>query len=229
MKKYNILIADDEINITKVLNSYLSKDGYNIFIANDGEKALALFKENEIDLLILDLMMPYKTGEEVCSIIRKDSRVPIIMLTAKVGEDNLVKGINLGADDYIEKPFSPKEVVAKVKAVLRRSKQDLLTSKTIKYGNLVFDFEKEILYKDSKLVELTRTEKKILFTMAKFPSRIYSRNDLIAYALDYDFDGFDRSIDTYIKSLRKKIEEDRKKPKYIKTKHGLGYSFEKND
>lgn len=229
MKKYTILIADDEYNITQVLKSYLSNEGYNIFVANDGKQALSIFKEENIDLILLDLMMPYYSGEQVCSIIRKESRVPIIMLTAKVGDDNLVKGINLGADDYIEKPFSPKEVVAKIKAVLRRSKQDLLVSKPIKYGYLTFDFEKEILYKNSSIIELTPTERKIIFTMAKTPSRIYSRDDLIAYALNYDFDGYDRSIDTYIKSLRKKIEVDRKNPKYIKTKHGLGYSFEEKD
>ncbi|MGD1817855.1 MAG: response regulator transcription factor [Pleomorphochaeta sp.] len=226
MKDYTILLADDEENITNVLKGYLQKEGYKIIVANDGKEALEKFKSEKIDLIILDLMMPYYSGEQVCNIIRRDSRVPIIMLTAKVGEDNLVKGINIGADDYIEKPFSPKEVVAKVKAVIRRSKNDILVSKPITYGNLKFDFEKEILYKDSVILDLTPTERKIIFTMAKSPSRIFSRDDLITYALNDDFDGFDRSIDTYIKSLRKKIEEDRKKPKFIVTKHGLGYSFE---
>ncbi len=226
MKEYKILLADDEENITNVLKSYLEREGYKIFVANDGRQAINLFKNLEIDLVVLDLMMPYFSGEQVCSIIRKESRIPIIMLTAKIGEDNLVKGIDLGADDYIEKPFSPKEVVAKVKAVLRRSKNDILVSKPIIYGNLKFDFDKELLYKNSKLLELTPTERKIIFTMAKSPSRIFSRDDLILFALGNDFDGFDRSIDTYIKSLRKKIEDDRKNPKFIITKHGLGYSFE---
>lgn len=226
MKKYKILLADDEENITNVLKSYLEREGYKIFVANDGRQAINLFKNSEIDLVVLDLMMPYFSGEQVCSIIRKESRIPIIMLTAKIGEDNLVKGIDLGADDYIEKPFSPKEVVAKVKAVLRRSKNDILVSKPIIYGNLKFDFDKELLYKNSKLLELTPTERKIIFTMAKSPSRIFSRDDLILFALGNDFDGFDRSIDTYIKSLRKKIEDNRKNPKFIITKHGLGYSFE---
>lgn len=227
MNNYNILIADDENNITDILKAYLIKSGYKVVVANDGKEALEKYRENEIDLIILDLMMPYFSGEQVCNIIREDSRVPIIMLTAKVGEDNLVKGINLGADDYIEKPFSPKEVLAKVKAVLRRSKSDLLVNKPIAYGDLLFDFENEVLFKNAKIIELTPTEKKIIFTMAKFPTRIYSRDDLIRFALNNEFEGFDRSIDTYIKSLRKKIEEDRKKPKYIVTKHGLGYSFEK--
>jgi len=227
MKKYNILIADDETNITDILKAYLLKAGYNVIVANDGKQALLEYRENEIDLIVLDLMMPYYSGEEVCNIIRKESRVPIIMLTAKIGEENLIKGINIGADDYIEKPFSPREVIAKIKAVLRRSKNDLLVNKPIAYGNLLFDFDKEILYKDSKAIELTPTESKIIFTMAKSPSRIYSRDDLIHYALNNEFEGFDRSIDTYIKSLRKKIELDRKKPRYIITKHGLGYSFEK--
>lgn len=226
MKEYKILLADDEQNITNVLKSYLEREGYKIYVANDGKQAINLFKNFEVDLIVLDLMMPYFSGEQVCSIIRKESRIPIIMLTAKIGEDNLVKGIDLGADDYIEKPFSPKEVVAKVKAVLRRSKNDILVSKPIVYGNLKFDFDKELLYKNSVLLDLTPTERKIIFTMAKSPLRIFSREDLISFALGNDFDGFDRSIDTYIKSLRKKIEDDRKNPKFIITKHGLGYSFE---
>ncbi len=226
MKKYKILIADDEENITNILKSYLNKEGYETIVVNDGKEALKMYKLEDPDLIILDLMMPYYSGEQVCKLIRKESRVPIIMLTAKVGEDNLVKGIDLGADDYIEKPFSPKEVVAKVKAVLRRTKNDILVSKPVVYGKLKFDFDKNIFYKNSKIIELTPTEMKILFTMAKSPNRIFTRGDLIVYALQDDFDGFDRSIDTYIKSLRKKIEDDRKRPRYIITKHGMGYSFE---
>jgi len=226
MKNYKILIADDEENITNILSSYLQKEGYTIVIAHDGKSAINLFEKEDIDLIILDLMMPYYSGEQVCTFIRKNSRVPIIMLTAKVGDDNLVKGIDLGADDYIEKPFSPREVVAKVKAVIRRSKNDLLISKPIIYGDLKLDFEKELVYKNSNIIKLTPTERKILFTIAKSPYRIFSREDLIAFALQDDFDGFDRSIDTYIKGLRSKIEEDRKHPKYIITKHGIGYSFE---
>ena len=226
MKNYKVLIADDEENITNILGKYLQKEGYEIVIVNDGKAAIKLFDSKDFDLIILDLMMPYFSGEQVCSYVRKKSRVPIIMLTAKVGDDNLEKGIDLGADDYIEKPFSPREVVAKVKAVLRRSKSDLLISKPVVYGNLKLDFEKELIYKNSKLIELTPTERKILFTMAKSPYRIFSREDLIVYALQDDFDGFDRSIDTYIKGLRRKIEDDRKNPKYIITKHGIGYSFE---
>lgn len=226
MKKYKILIADDEENITNILRSYLIKDGYEVIIANDGKVTLNLYKKENPDLILLDLMMPYYSGEQICQYIRKESRIPIIMITAKVGEDNLVKGIDLGSDDYIEKPFSPKEVLAKVKAVLRRSKNDILISQPIVYGNLKFDFEKKTFYKNSKLIELTPTEMKILFTMAKSPNRIFSREDLIIYALQDDFDGFDRSIDTYIKSLRKKIEDDRKRPRHIVTKHGMGYSFE---
>lgn len=226
MKDYKILIADDEENISSILGKYLQKEGYKIVVANDGKEAIKYFDSEDFDLIILDLMMPYFSGEQVCTYVRKKSRVPIIMLTAKVGDDNLVKGIDLGADDYIEKPFSPREVVAKVKAILRRSKNDLLVSKPVVYGNLKFDFDKSLIYKNSHLIELTPTERKILFTMAKSPYRIFSREDLILYALQDDFDGFDRSIDTYIKGLRLKIEDDRKHPKYIKTKHGIGYSFE---
>ena len=226
MNKYKILLADDEENITSILKKYLEKEGYKVVVANDGKEALNLFKTSNVDLIVLDLMMPYYSGEQLCNLIRKESRVPIIMLTAKIGDDNLVKGIDLGADDYIEKPFSPKEVVARIKAVLRRSKSDLLVSKPVIYGDLKFDFEKGVLYKGVEKIELTPTEQKIIFTMAKSPFRIFSRDDLITYALNDDYDGFDRSIDTYIKSLRKKVENDRKRPKFIITKHGMGYSFE---
>lgn len=226
MNKYKILLADDEENITSILKKYLEKEGYIVVVANDGKEALNLFKTSNVDLIVLDLMMPYYSGEQLCNLIRKESRVPIIMLTAKIGDDNLVKGIDLGADDYIEKPFSPKEVVARIKAVLRRSKSDLLVSKPVIYGDLKFDFEKGVLYKGVEKIDLTPTEKKIIFTMAKSPFRIFSRDDLITYALNDDYDGFDRSIDTYIKSLRKKVEDDRKRPKFIITKHGMGYSFE---
>lgn len=221
-----ILLVDDEVNITNVLKAYFEKDGYMVYIANDGKQALDIFNNNELDLIILDLMMPFISGEDVCRRIRKSSRIPIIMLTAKTTEESLIKGIDMGADDYITKPFKPREVVAKAKAVLRRMKSDRLTSQPVTYGNLTIDFENKKVSKNGEPLTLTPTELKILFTLSKSPGRPYSRAQLITFALDDDFDGFDRSIDTYIKSLRKKIEDDRKNPKFIKTIHGIGYSFE---
>lgn len=227
MKKYKILLVDDEINITSVLKAYFLKENYIVFTANNGKEALELFENEELDLIILDLMMPYISGEDVCKKIRKTSRIPIIMLTAKSSEDSLVNGIDIGADDYIIKPFKSREVVAKAKAVLRRSNSDKLSSVPEKIGPFLFDYEKRIVKKNDKIIALTPNETSILFTLVKNPGRTFSRDQLISFALDDNFEGFDRSIDTYIKTLRKKVEDDRKSPKYIKTTHGIGYRFEK--
>lgn len=222
-----ILIVDDEEKIVEVLEVYLKKEGYHVLTAYDGATALKLFKENEVSLVLLDLMLPDIMGEQVCQMIRVNSRVPIIMLTAKTEEADLINGLKIGADDYIFKPFSPRAVVAKVEAVLRRVEGDELTSIPVSYnhGKLVIDFENMIVKVCGKETYLTPTEVKILTTMAKSPNRVFSREQLISYALNDDFNGFDRSIDTYIKGIRSKIEEDRKDPVYILTVHGMGYKF----
>lgn len=222
-----ILIVDDEEKIVEVLQGYLEKEGYQTLSAGDGAAALRLFKENEISLILLDLMLPDMMGEQICRTIRISSRVPIIMLTAKTEEADLIHGLNIGADDYIFKPFSPRALVAKVGAVLRRAESDGLTSLPVSYngGRLVIDFENMIVKAGGNEIYLTPTEIKILLTMAKAPNRIFSREQLITYALNDDFDGYDRSIDTYIKGIRSKIEDDRRYPSYILTVHGLGYKF----
>ncbi len=222
-----ILIVDDEEKIVEVLQGYLEKEGYQVLSAYDGATALRLFKENEVSLILLDLMLPDMMGEQICQTIRISSRVPIIMLTAKTEETDLIHGLQIGADDYIFKPFSPRALVAKVGAVLRRAESDELTSMPVSYngGRLVIDFDNMIVKVCGKEIYLTPTEIKILLTMAKAPNRIFSREQLITYALNDDFDGYDRSIDTYIKGIRSKIEEDRRYPSYILTVHGLGYKF----
>lgn len=226
MGKKKILLADDEQNITEILKAYLEKEDYEVFIADNGQQALDIFSAMVPDLLVLDLMMPVLTGEQVCRQIRRHSRVPIIMLTAKGSEEDLVKGIEMGADDYIVKPFRPREVIAKIKAVLRRSEADVLVSHPLAFGDLTIDFQNETVRRNAMPIKLTPTERKILITMARNPGRPYSRDQLIEFALDGDFDGYDRSIDTYIKSLRKKLEPDRHHPVHIKTIHGRGYQFE---
>ena len=222
-----ILIVDDEEKIVEVLQGYLEKEGYQVLSAFDGMTALKLFREHEVSLILLDLMLPDVMGEQICQTIRISSRVPIIMLTAKTEEADLIHGLQIGADDYIFKPFSPRALVAKVGAVLRRAESDELTSMPVSYngGRLVIDFENMIVKVDGGETDLTPTEIKILLTMAKAPNRIFSREQLITYALNNDFDGYDRSIDTYIKGIRSKIEEDRRDPSYILTVHGLGYKF----
>jgi len=228
MKKHRtILIVDDEEKIVEVLKAYLEKAEYEILCAYDGATAIQLFRENDVSLLLLDLMLPDMMGEDVCHMIRLNSRVPIIMLTAKTEEKDLINGLKMGADDYIFKPFSPRTVVAKVEAVLRRVESDQLTGVPVSFhqGDLVIDFKNGDVRVRGEDAGLTPTEYKILITLAKAPNRIFTREQLIMYALDNNFDGYDRSIDTYIKSIRTKIELDRKNPVYILTVHGMGYKF----
>ncbi|WP_312427366.1 response regulator transcription factor [Lacrimispora sp.] len=222
-----ILIVDDEEKIVNVLRAYLEKEGYQVLSAYDGTTAMELFKSNDLTLILLDLMLPDIMGEQICQMIRMSSRVPIVMLTAKTEEADLIKGLQMGADDYIFKPFSPRTIVAKIEAILRRIESDELTSIPVSYnqGSLVIDFQNAEVKVFGRDAGLTPTEYKILTTMAKAPNWIFTREQLITYALGDDFDGYDRSIDTYIKSIRTKIEEDRKKPVFILTVHGMGYKF----
>ncbi len=222
-----ILVVDDEVKIVKILKAYLEKSGYDVLVSFTGKEAIDIFEKNDVALVLLDLMLPDLMGENVCKAIRAKSRVPIIMITAKTDEKSLIKGLNIGADDYITKPFSPKEVIARIDAVLRRVKSDNLVNIPVSFcdGYLTIDFINSNVKINGKEISLTATETKILNTMAKAPNRVFSREELIAYALNYEFEGYDRSIDTYIKSIRLKIEPDRKKPKFIVTVHGTGYKF----
>lgn len=226
-KQRTILVVDDEEKIVEVLQAYLIKEGYRVLVAYDGVTALQLFKENEVSLILLDLMLPDNTGESVCRTIRASSRVPVIMVTAKTEERDLIVGLNIGADDYICKPFSPRTVMAKIKAVLRRVESDELMERPVSYngGALVIDFENISVKVNGKEARLTPTEFRLLAAMAKAPQRIFTREQLISCALDGKFEGYDRSIDTYIKGIRSKIEENRKVPVYILTVHGMGYKF----
>ncbi len=222
-----ILVVDDEIKIVNILKEYLEKSGYDVLVSYTGKEAIDLFEKNDVDLILLDLMLPDLTGENVCKAIRAKSRVPIIMITARTDKKSLIKGLNIGADDYITKPFSLKEIIARIEAVLRRVKSDNLTNIPVSFfdGYLTIDFVNSSIKINGKKISLTATESKILNTMAKAPNRVFSRDELIAYALNYEFDGYDRSIDAYIKSIRLKIEPDRKNPRFIVTVHGVGYKF----
>lgn len=230
MKKENknILIVDDEPKILEVVSSFLENKGYSIFTAENGQQALKVFEQENIALVVLDLMMPGISGEEVCLAIRKKSRVPIIMLTAKADEDNLLQGLRLGADDYIRKPFSLKELHARIETVLRRSGDDL-TPLTVKNswndGDLCVDFEKNIIKRKEKIVSLTPNELKILSALIKYPGKVFTRSELIEIALGSDFDGYDRAIDSHVKNLRQKLEDDPRSPVYVLTIHGVGYKF----
>lgn len=223
-----ILIVDDEMKIVEVVKSYLENSGYSVCEAYNGKEALDKFEKENPALIVLDLMLPDMTGEEICNTLRKKSRVPIIMLTAKVEEEDVLKGLNIGADDYVTKPFSPRQLVARVKTVLRRASDALVPlSSLISFNNdeLVIDTLKYEVKRYGKIINLTPNEYKLLLTMVKYPDKTFTREELISIGLGEDFNGYDRTIDTHIKNIRQKIESDPKNPKYILTIHGIGYRF----
>lgn len=224
----NILIVDDETMMREAVASYLEKQGYYVFQVENGQQALDLMEKEVISFVLLDLMLPDISGEEICSRIRKQSRVPIIMLTAKTMEDDMLNGLNLGADDYITKPFSLKNLYARIQAVWRRSDHNLkpLTEKfSWNDGDLVINYNRKEMLKKGKNISLTPIEWKILSAFTKYPQKVFTRDELITAAFDMDFSGYDRVIDTHIKNLRKKIEDDPKNPIYLCTIHGIGYKF----
>lgn len=226
--KKTILIVDDEERIVEFIESYLIKSGYEVLKAYNGCDALEIFNKEKLALILLDLMLPDLSGEQVCQTIRKTSKIPIIMITAKVEEESILKGLDIGADDYITKPFSPRQLVARVGALLRRVEgKDYLVSSLLIYNDrdLTIDMMNYEVVKKGEMVNLTPYEFKILYTLAKSPNRIFSRNDLIKIALGEYYKGFDRAIDTHIKNLRQKIENDTKNCEYILTVHGIGYKF----
>ena len=228
VRENTILIVDDEVKITEVIKSYLENSGYLTACAYDGKNAMSLFEKCSPVLIILDLMLPDMTGEDICREIRKKSRVPIIMLTAKVEDADIINGLGIGADDYLTKPFSPKQLVARVEAVLRRVSSEaipLTNEFSFHDGDLVIDGLRHEIRKNGQLVALTPNEYKILMTMMKYPSKVFTREELIELALGDDYDGFDRVIDTHIKNIRQKLCDDGRAPRYILTVHGTGYRF----
>jgi len=223
-----VLVVDDEPKITEVVGSYLRKAGYAPLTAASGEEALQLFEKERPALVILDLMLPDLAGEEVCRRLRARSRVPIIMLTAKVEDSDAVKGLEIGADDYVTKPFSPRQLLARVEAVLRRSADTGSPAARVLSFNdedLLIDDSAGTVRKAGAPVGITPREFRLLRLFAGNPGRVFSREELIARALGDDFDGYDRTIDAHVKNLRQKIETDPRAPRYIHTVHGIGYRF----
>ena len=223
-KKESILIIEDEKKISEIVKAYLEKDGFRVRVAENGSDALSLFKEGP-DLVVLDLMLPDMPGEELCGLIRETSEVPIIMLTAKSGEEDRIKGLGIGADDYIVKPFSPRELVARVKAHLRRAGKTKKRLLSFNSGSLRIDMERHEVLSHGNNLQLTLTEFKILTSLAENPGRILSRNQIVNLVQGYDFEGYDRTIDAHVKNLRHKIEKDSKSPEFIQTVYGVGYKF----
>lgn len=220
---FNILIVDDEIKITQVIKAYLDKEGYNCIVANNGEQALKYFYNNNFDLIILDRMIPDISGEDICKKIRETSMVHIIMLTAKIEDEDRIDGFNIGCDDYVCKPFNVKELVLRVKAVFRKMGEN---KDILKFSD---ELEINMLSHNVKVrgesIILTNTEYKILLLLAKNPSRVFSREQLLELTIDEHYEKMDRIIDAHIKNLRQKIELDTKKPTIIQTVYGVGYKF----
>ncbi len=225
MKK--VLVIEDELKIVQVLKSFLESKGYEVLVAENGKLALELFDKENVSIVLLDLMLPLLSGEEVCKTLRKKSPVPIIMLTAKSDEADMLEGLGIGADDYITKPFSLKALYARMEAVMRRASNNQLplTIREFQNKDLTVDLESHIVLKQSEEIKLTPNEFKLLVTLIKYPNKVFTRDELIATAFGDVFEGYDRTIDSHIKNLRQKIENDPKNPVYVKTIHGVGYKF----
>jgi len=222
---HTILIVDDEARIVKLVRDYLERAGFEVLAAHDGEAALTLARVEQPDLIVLDLMLPGVDGLDVCRRLRQESGVPIIMLTARVEEADRIVGLELGADDYVTKPFSPGELVARVRATLRRVHGEMGPATVIRTGDLELDTAALTATVASEPVDLTPTEFHLLATLARQPGRIFSREQLLEAVHGVAFDGYDRSVDSHIKNLRRKIEPDPRKPRYIHTVYGVGYRF----
>ncbi|OME78703.1 DNA-binding response regulator [Paenibacillus sp. FSL A5-0031] len=222
-----ILVVEDEEKIREVIVAYLSKAGYETCEAIDGRTALNGMIKHNIDLVLLDLMLPDMNGEELCAKIRATNPVPIIMLTAKSSMNHRIQGLSIGADDYIVKPFDPHELIARIRAVLRRTNQQDLLAERMEYGNgslIVDSYSKQVFVK-KKPVNLTPNEYKLLLVMARNADRTFTREELIEKIIGFDFEGDARAIDQHVKNLRQKIEEDPKNPFFIRTVFGSGYRF----
>jgi two-component system alkaline phosphatase synthesis response regulator PhoP len=219
-----VLVVDDDVKTVELVKLYLKRDGYRVLTAYDGIEALRLARGGHPDLIVLDLMLPGIDGLEVCRTLRAESDVPVIMLTAKTTDQDKLVGLDLGADDYVTKPFSPRELAARVRAVLRRLPGERGPAE-IKHGELAVDFIKHDAFLAGKSLNLTTVEFKLLAVLIKEPGRVFSRAQLIENALGHDFEGFDRTIDVHILNLRRKLEPDPSHPRYIKTVYGAGYKL----
>jgi DNA-binding response OmpR family regulator len=221
----NILIIEDEKSVSDVVKAYLEKEGYGVYSTENGLDGIEVFRKERIDLVILDLMLPDIDGEEVCKILRNISDVYIFMLTAKSTLSDKIEGLNIGADEYLTKPLSPRELTARVNALFRRvvgSKENILSFNNNK---LIIDIDKRLVKLHGEDINLTPNEFDILYTLASNKGKVFTREAIIERALGIDFEGSDRSIDVHIKNLRKKIEEDTKSPRYILTVTKIGYKF----
>jgi DNA-binding response OmpR family regulator len=218
-----ILLVDDEIQLLSLLSDVLTKEGYRVIRARNGQEAIYSARQEKPDLIILDIMMPEMDGYEFIRQHRRERDTPIILLTAKVEEEEKVLGLRMGADDYITKPFSPRELVARIEALLRRSKSGLEKTRNLRVAGLLLDYQSRRVAVDEKPVELTRSEFDLLAVLMASPGRVFSREELLEKMQGGYVQGYERTIDVHIKNLRAKIEADPHNPRYIETVYGVGY------
>lgn len=225
MAQYSVLIVDDDVKLVQLLKTYFAKEGFITYTVHDGLDALQIVWEKKPDIMILDLMLPGLDGWDVCRRIRRNNDIPIIMLTARDEESDRLVGLEIGADDYVSKPFSPKEVVARAKVILRRIHKIVVQQEPIKAGGLTIDLERHQVMNGSQLIELTPTEFKLLELLAGNAGKVFSRLQIVEQTQGYTFEGYERTIDAHIKNLRRKLETNPKEPQYIITIYGIGYKF----
>ena len=222
-----VLVVEDDPHTVEVVRLYLQRDGHSVLTAPDGMSGLQLFREGRPDLVVLDLMLPGMDGLQVCRTIRQESDVPIVMLTARVEEEDRVAGLELGADDYVTKPFSLRELAARVRAVLRRTIQDDAERSpiTLTYAEISMDTQMRTVSVGDSPLKLTPTEFRLLALLLREPDKTFTRDQIIDRVFGYDFDGFDRTVDSHVYSLRRKLDASAKDRRYIQTVYGVGYRF----
>jgi DNA-binding response OmpR family regulator len=225
--KRKILVVDDDRKTVDLVRLYLEKDGYHVLCAYDGQQALELARARRPDLLVLDVMLPRLDGLDLCRILRAESELPVILLTARTTEDDKLLGLDLGADDYVTKPFSPRELLARIRAVLRRAGTEAAAGEPeeARFGRLVVNFPGREVRLDGRVVRLTPKEYRLLEILIKEPKRAFTRLELLERAFGYDYEGLERTVDVHLMNLRRKIEPDPAQPIYIQTVYGVGYKF----
>jgi DNA-binding response OmpR family regulator len=222
----SILVVDDDPKIVEIVSLYLKREGYRVLAAYDGRQALEMAREKRPDLIVLDLMLPGLDGMDVCRLLRDESDVPILMLTARASDEDKLRGFDVGADDYLTKPFNPRELVARVRAILRRAEGEQEPPRDLRFGDLEINVMRHEVRLRGSPVNLTPTEFRILTTMAQEPGRAFSRVELLERAFGYDYEGLERTVDVHIMNIRRKIEPEPRRPRYIVTVPGVGYRFE---
>ncbi len=220
-----VLVADDEARLVSLVKAYLEQGGFRVVTARNGREALFVARQEKPDLILLDIMMPEMDGHEFLRVHRQERSTPIILLTARIEEDDKVIGLELGADDYVTKPFSPRELLARVRAVLRRGSQEVPASPRLHAADVTLDLERFLVEVNGERVDLTRSEFDLLSVLMGSPGRAFSRLDLLDRLQGTTFEGSERTVDVHIKNLRAKIEPNPRRPRYVETVYGVGYRF----